>query len=118
MQPPVDLKIVILARPYLGHGGLPSAQICAVDITLRLLVGAQISAQTNQIAGKHGPLENAILALFGFLVKIDVFRIYLKKPSFGPFPGVYATRDPFQSKRNTNLTPGAHFSKFFIFSKF
>ena len=71
MQPPVKLKIAILARPVLGHGDLPSAQICAADTTLRLLVGAQLSVQTKQIALKYGPLENAILALFGILVKTD-----------------------------------------------
>ena len=71
MQPPVKLKNTILARPMLGYGDLPRPQICAVDMPLRLLVGAQLSAQTNQIARKYGPLENAIWALFGILVKID-----------------------------------------------
>ena len=78
MQPPVKLKIAILARPVLGHGDLPSAQICAVDITLRLLLGAQISAQTKQIARKYGPLEIVILALFKIWLKIDVFRLFQK----------------------------------------
>ena len=73
---PRKRKIAILARSNLGRGDLSRAQICAVDIPLRLLLEAQISVQKNQTARKHGPLENAILTFSAISAKIDLFGLF------------------------------------------
>ena len=101
----------------LGYGDLPRPQICAVDMPLRLLVGAQLSAQTNQIARKYGPLENAIWLFSGFWSK----STFSENPTLEPFPGLYTLENDLkllQIDKNTNLGLGNFLKKIFIFRDF
>ena len=89
-------KIVILARSILGRGALSRAQICALDVPLRLLLLAKISAQKNQTALKYGPSKIGILGFSAISVKIGLFGLFSSN-QLDPFPGLYVTRNHFQS---------------------
>ena len=73
---PRKRKIAILARSYLGRGDLSRAQICAVDVSLRLLLLAKISAQKNQTALKYGPSKIVILGFSAIWAKISFFGLF------------------------------------------
>ena len=79
-------KIAILARSYLGRGDLSRAQICAVDVSLRLLLLAKISAQKNQTARKYGPSKIVILGFSAIWAKIGLFGLFSSNQHLTFFP--------------------------------